>query len=35
MKTALIGHGYWGKILLPKLQALSDAKVVSAREDSF
>jgi hypothetical protein len=35
MKTALIGYGYWGKILLPKLQALSDVKVVSAREGGY
>lgn len=35
MKTGLIGYGYWGKILLSKLEKLSDVKFVCTSKNSY
>lgn len=34
-KIGLIGHGYWGKILLPKLQDLGDVKFICTSKDDY
>ena len=35
MQVGLIGKGYWGKILLSKLEKISDVKFVYGSKDDY
>ena len=35
MKIGLIGYGYWGKILLPKLENFGDVVFVCTSKDNY
>jgi len=35
MRTGLIGYGYWGKILKPKLEKISNLKFVCTSKDNY
>ena len=34
-KVGLIGHGYWGKILLPKLHQVADVKFICRSKNNY
>jgi hypothetical protein len=35
MRVGLIGHGYWGKTIYPKLKKLSDVKFICTSKDTY